>query len=169
MDRELISSIWAMVEPVLEPEGVELVELELKPEGGKWVLRLYIDSPHGVTLDDCELVSRQVGALLDMKDPIEHSYHLEVSSPGINRALRKKKDFDLFAGSPVRVRTLRKLNGRRNFRGTLKGTEGSSILLEIEGNRVQIGLDDLEKVRLDLPDEELFRKDLRRRAGRSGD
>lgn len=169
MDRELISSIWAMVEPVLEPEGIELVELELKPERGKWVLRLYIDLPHGVTLDDCELVSRQVGALLDMKDPIAHSYHLEVSSPGINRALRKKKDFDLFAGSLVRVRTLRKLNGRRNFRGILKGTEGSSILLEVEGNRVQIGLDDLEKARLDLPDEELFRQDLRRRAGRTGD
>jgi ribosome maturation factor RimP len=169
MDRELISSIWTMVEPVLEPEGIELVEVELKPERGKWVLRLYIDSPHGITLDDCELVSRQVGALLDMKDPIEHAYNLEVSSPGINRALRKRKDFDLFAGSPVRMRTLRKLNGRRNFRGILKGTEGSSILLEVDGNQLEIELDDLEKARLDLPEEELFREDLKRRVGRSGD
>ena len=157
------------MEPVLDPEGIEVVEIEFKPEGGKWVLRVYIDSPDGVTLDDCELASRQIGALLDMKDPIEHPYRLEVSSPGINRVLRKKKDFDLFAGSPVRIRTLRKLDGRRNFRGMLQGTQGSDILVEVEGKQVEIALDDLEKARLDLPEEELFREDLRRRAGRSGD
>jgi ribosome maturation factor RimP len=158
-----------MVEPILEPEGIELVELEFKLESGRWVLRLYIDTPGGVTLDDCELVSRQVGALLDIKDPIDRSYTLEVSSPGINRVLRREKDFRSFAGSPVRIRTRRKIGGQRNFRGTLKGMENSRIILEVDGNRVEINPEDLEKARLDLPETELFRQDLRRRAGMTGD
>jgi ribosome maturation factor RimP len=169
MDTELISSLWAFIEPILEPEGLELVEVEFKPEGGRWVLRLYIDAPGGVTLDDCELVSRQVGALLDMKDPIQQPYTLEVSSPGINRVLRKEKDFRSYAGSPIRLRTRRKVGGRRNFQGTLKGMENSMIILDVEGKRVEINPDDLEKARLDLPDSELFRQDLRRRAGTTGD
>jgi len=169
MDRELITSLWNLIEPILEPEGIELVEIEFKPESGRWMLRLYIDTPTGVTLDDCELVSRQVGALLDMKDPIEHAYTLEVSSPGINRVLRKERDFRSYAGSPVRVRTRRKIAGRRNFQGTLKGMENSMIILDVEGNRIEINPDDLERARLDLPDSELFREDLRRRAGTTGD
>jgi len=168
-DQELNSSLWAIIEPILEPEGMELVELEFKPEGGRWVLRLYIDAPGGGTLDDCELVSRQVGALLDMKDPIDRSYTLEVSSPGINRVLRREKDFRSFAGSPVRIKTRRKIDGQRNFRGTLKGMENSRIILEIDGNRVEISSEDLEKARLDLPDTELFRQDLRKRPGMTGD
>jgi len=158
-----------MIEPVLEPDGIELVELEFKPEGGRWVLRLYIDRPGGVTLDDCQAVSRQIGALLDMKDPIDHPYNLEVSSPGINRVLRKEKDFILFAGSPVRIRTRRKLDGRRNFYGTLKGVENSKIVVEVEGNRVEISPEDLEKAKLDLPQADLFRRDPPRGAAITGD
>lgn len=169
MDQELISSLWAMIEPILAPEALELVELEFKLENGRWVLRLYIDTPGGVTLDDCELVSRQVGALLDIKDPIDRPYTLEVSSPGINRVLRLEKDFMSFAGSPVRIRTRRKLDGQRNFHGTLKGMENSRIILDVDGNRVEIHPENLEKARLDLPERELFRQDLRRRAGTTGD
>ncbi|MEI7447997.1 MAG: ribosome maturation factor RimP [Desulfomonile sp.] len=169
MKQQLVSSLWAMIEPILAPEGIELVELEFRPEGGRWVLRLYIDSPGGVTLDECELVNRQVGALLDIKDPIQYPYNLEVSSPGINRVLRKEKDFNLFAGSPVRVRTRRKLEGRHNFVGTLKGMENSKIVLEVDGKRVEIEPEDVEKARLDLPEEELIRRDLRRGAAKTGD
>jgi len=169
MDQELISSLWAMIEPILDPEGIELVELEFKLEAGRRVLRIYIDTPGGVTLDDCELVNRQVGALLDIKDPIDRSYTLEVSSPGINRVLRREKDFRSFAGSPVRIRTRRKIDGQRNFYGTLKGMENSRIILDVDGNRVEINPEDLEKARLDLPERELFRQDLRRRAGATGD
>jgi ribosome maturation factor RimP len=168
-DQELSSSLWAIIEPILEPEGMELIEIEFKPEGSRWVLRLYVDAPGGVTLDDCELVSRQVSALLDIKDPIDRSYTLEVSSPGINRVLRREKDFRSFAGSPVRLKTRRKIDGQRNFRGTLKGMENSRIILEVDGNRVEINPEDLEKARLDLPDTELFRQDLRKRPGMTGD
>ena len=169
MDRDLIPSLWSMIEPVLEPEGIELVDIEFKLEGGRWVLRLYIDTPQGVTLDDCELVSRQIGALLDIKDPIEHRYVLEVSSPGINRVLRKEEDFRLFAGSPVRIRTRRKLAGRRNFQGILKGMEDSAIILEVEGARVEIDPNNVEKANLDLSEDDLFRRDLRKRAVGAGD
>jgi len=169
MDRELINSLWGLIEPVLEPDGIELVEVEFRPEGGRWVLRLYIDSPMGVTLDDCEFVSRQVGALLDIKDPIEKPYTLEVSSPGINRVLRKEKDFNLFAGSPVRLKTRRKVAGRRNFQGILKGMENSKIVIDVDGDRMEISPEDLEKARLDLPEQELFRRDLRRGAVTTGD
>ncbi len=169
MDRDLIPSLWSMVEPVLGPEGIELVDIEFKLERGRWVLRLYVDTPQGVTLDDCELVSRQVGALLDIKDPIEHRYVLEVSSPGINRVLRKEEDFRLFAGSPVRIRTRRKLTGRRNFQGILKGMDDSAIILEVDGARVEIDPENVEKANLDLSEDDLFRKDLRKRAVRAGD
>lgn len=168
MDREFLSSLWKMIEPVLEPDGVDLVDLEFKPEGGGWVLRLYIDTAGGVTLDLCEQVSRQVGALLDIEDPIDHPYNLEVSSPGINRVIRKEKDFEMFAGSPVRIKTRRKLQGRRNFRGILQGMENSRIIVDVDGHRVEIDPDDLEKARLDLPVRELFRQDLRRGPVRTG-
>ena len=169
MERALISSLWTMIEPVLEPEGIELVEVEFKMDSGRWILRLYIDLPGGVSLDDCELVSRQVGALLDIKNPIEQPYHLEVSSPGINRVLRKEKDFNRFAGSPIRVKTRRKVAGRRNFSGVLKGMEDSWIVLEVDGNRVEIDPEDVEKAQLHLPEADLFRNDLRRRAVSTGD
>jgi ribosome maturation factor RimP len=161
MDREIISSLWKLIEPILDPEGLELVELEFKREGSRLILRLYIDSPSGVTLDDCQAVSRQVGALLDIKDPIKRPYVLEVSSPGINRVLRKDKDFIRFAGSPVRIKTRYKIDGQRNFQGTLMGMENSKIILEVEGNRIELDSEEVDKARLDLPQSELFRRDLR--------
>jgi ribosome maturation factor RimP len=169
MDQALISSLWTLIEPVLEPEGIELVELEFKFEQGRWVLRLYIDTPGGVTLDDCELVSRQVGALLDIKDPIQRRYTLEVSSPGINRVLRREKDFQQFAGSPVKIRTCVKIDSRKNFQGILVGMEESKVVLDVEGTRFEINLDDIDKAHLDLPDDEVFRRSSRTEAASSGD
>ena len=169
MDRQLFSTLWRVVEPILEADGFELVDLEFKFQEGRWILRLYIDTPGGVTLDDCENVSRQVSALLDVEDPIEQSYTLEVSSPGINRVLRKEKDFELFAGSPVWLKTTRKVSGRRTFRGVLKGMENSNIVMEIDGKNFEISPDDLERARLDLPDAEFFRGDSRNRAVATGD
>lgn len=168
MDRELVSSLWTLIEPLLEPDGIELVDLEFKPEGGRWILRLYIDTAEGVSLDACAQVSRQVSALLDMEDPIKYPYNLEVSSPGVNRMIRKEKDFQLFAGSPILLKTRRKLQGKRNFRGTLEGMENSKIVMEVDGKRVEISPEDLEIARLDLPDRELFRQDLRRGHVRTG-
>ncbi len=158
MDKNLISSLWQLIEPVLEPDGIELVEIEFKVENGRWILRLYIDTPGGVTLAHCETTSRQVSALLDMEDPIDRPYNLEVSSPGINRVLRKITDFSRYAGSQAQIKTRTKLNGRRNFSGTLLGVEDSNIVLDVGGGRVVISPDDVETARLDIPGEGLFRR-----------
>jgi len=169
MDRDLIPRLWELIEPIVEPEDIELVELEFKPEGRRWVLRVYIDSEDGVTLDDCAMVSRQVGALMDMEDLIQRAYHLEVSSPGINRVLRKEQDFNRFAGSPVQLRARRKINGRRNFRGILKGMENSKIVVEVDGKCMEIPPDVVERAQLDLPETEFFRRDPRKGLSASGD
>lgn len=153
--RDIAADLWELAEPILEPEGIDLVEIEFKPHGRRWVLRIYIDRPSGVTLDDCELVSRQMGALLDVKDLIPHQYHLEVSSPGIDRVLRRPRDFRNYAGSPVRIRTRKKQTGRRNFRGLLKGMDNESVVVEVEGKRVEIALENIDKARLDLLDQQM--------------
>ncbi len=169
MDKQLTRELWQMIEPVLEPEEIELVELEFQFEAGKWVLRLYIDSAKGITLDNCQNVSRQVGALFDIKDPIDKAYTLEVSSPGVNRVLRKEADFKRFAGSPVRIKTRSKISGRRNFVGVLKGAENDAIIVDVEGDLVQIDANEIDKARLDLPESDLFREDLRRGSAGAGD
>ncbi len=169
MDQAIIENLWKLLEPALEVDGIELVEVEFRFEAGRWVLRLYIDSPGGVTLDDCENCSRQMSALLDIEDPIEQSYTLEVSSPGINRALRKPRDFEKYAGNPVKIKTLSKLNGRRNFIGLLKGLRNSRILVELDIGEVEIEPDQIEKARLDFNPEMLFRKDLRRGTVKTGE
>jgi ribosome maturation factor RimP len=169
IDKNLISSLWQLIEPILEPDDIELVEIEFKLESGRWILRLYIDTPGGITLEDCEAASKQVSALLDMEDLIRHPYHLEVSSPGINRVLRKATDFARFAGSPVQIRTRTKLNGRRNFTGTLLGVENSNIVLDADGARVEISPDDVDTARLNVPPEELFRRDANKGSTKTGD
>lgn len=169
MNKDQIASLRSLIEPILEPEGIELIDLEFKVERGAWVLRLYIDTRGGVTLKHCELVSRQVGAMLDMEDPVDHPYSLEVSSPGINRILGREKDFVQYAGSPVKIRTKRKLGGSRTFRGILMGIERGMIVLDVDGQRVEISPEDLERARLDLPESELFRRDLQKRAATTGD
>lgn len=156
MHPQRIKQLWKMIEPILEPEDLELLEIEYRPQGGRSILRLYIDGPHGVTLDDCVLVSRQVGALLDMEDPIDHPYTLEVSSPGINRVLRREKDFRHFVGSPVAVKTRTKLNGKRTFLGTLSDVKESKIIVDVDGDLVEIELEEVDRARLNLPPEELF-------------
>ncbi len=124
MDRQFIEQLWKMIDPIVEPEGLELVELEYRPEGGRWMLRVYIDRPTGVTLADCELISRQVGALLDMEDPIHHSYVLEVSSPGINRVLRREKDFQFFCRLAGGGKNIRQSQWQTQFLRRVAGRKG---------------------------------------------
>lgn len=169
MDQPLISKLWTIIEPTLDADGLELVEVEFRFELGRWVLRLFIDRPQGVNLDDCEMCSRQIGALLDLEDPIEQSYTLEVSSPGINRVIRKPADFERFAGNPVRIKTSTKLNGRRNFIGKLIGLRNSNIVVELDTGEVEISPQLVEKARLDFNPEMLFRNDLKRGTVKTGE
>ena len=109
-----------LVQPILDEIGFELVDVEYLSKYGKWVLRMYIDREGGVTIDDCARVSRELGDLIDIKNVIEHEYVLEVSSPGIDRPLKKEKDFIRAIGKKIKVKMAFPINGRRNFSGRLK-------------------------------------------------
>ncbi len=145
---DLLPKLWEIIEPVVTAEGMELVEVEFQRETRGWVLRLYIDRPDGVTLEDCVSVSRQVGDVLDVKDPIDHPYHLEVSSPGLDRPLRKPKDFERFSGSSVKLTLSEPVDGHRVLRGTLLGLKGEVLGLRWEDRTLEIPLGKVLKARL---------------------
>ena len=118
--------------PIIGQHGFELVDVEYVKEGGNWYLRAYIDKPGGITVDDCEVVSRALGDLLDEKDFIEESYILEVSSPGLGRPLRKDKDFARSIGEEVEVKTFRPINHQKEFTGILREYDKDNIIIEME-------------------------------------
>lgn len=137
------------LETLLAQDGTELVDLRYLNEGGRWVLRLYIDKPGGVMLDDCEAVSHRVGAFLDAEASMTHSYALEVSSPGIDRVLKKDKDFERFKGQRVSVRLRIPVDGRRRLAGVLKGLEAGQLVVESEGALVRFDRAAVDEARLD--------------------
>ncbi|MFQ5586553.1 MAG: ribosome maturation factor RimP, partial [Thermodesulfobacteriota bacterium] len=146
----IIDDVKALAEPLACERGLELVDVEFQQERGGWVLRLYIDKEGGVTLDDCQGMSRELGTLLDVKDVIDGSYNLEVSSPGLNRPLTSEIDFNRYRGETVRVKVKEALGGRRNFSGVLKGAkDGKVIVADSEEYEWQIDITNIQKARLD--------------------
>ncbi|GMQ96634.1 MAG: ribosome maturation factor RimP [Gammaproteobacteria bacterium] len=146
-----VSGLIDRLRPVVETMGCEAVGLELKGSGRHQVLRLYIDRPDGVTLDDCTNVSHQVSALLDVEDPIPGQYVLEVSSPGLDRPLFTADDFIRFAGHQARVELSMPMDGRRRYKGELCGVEGDKVILFCEGARAQLPIAKITHARL-VPD-----------------
>lgn len=148
--------IAALLEPEVESLGFELTDIEVSLSSGGGVLRLFIDKPdsspeNGVTLDDCEKVSRQVSAVLDVEDPIPGEYTLEVSSPGMNRRLVKAAHFERFAGSRVKLKLKRLVDGRRNLKGRLAGYEAPNVLVEEGRETIAVPLEEIDTARL-VPD-----------------
>ena len=141
-------SIMEMIEPVLLANGLELVDVEFKKEGKSWVLRIYIDKESGVTLDDCQKVSGLAGDLIEIEEIIDPNYTLEVSSPGLNRALQKEKDFIRFCGKKISVQCHAPLNGKKRFIGCLTNFENQSIHLEMDGQLHAIPLNRVAKANL---------------------
>lgn len=137
----------ALLEPAVAAMGLELADIDLYL-GRRGVLRLYIDRAGGVTVDDCQRVSEQVGALLDVEDPLPGSYTLEVSSPGFDRRLRTQAHFERFVGERVRIELRDAREGRRNFTGRLTGLESGNVLLEVDGEMWQLPLNDIAVARL---------------------
>ncbi|HTU01653.1 MAG TPA: ribosome maturation factor RimP, partial [Candidatus Sulfotelmatobacter sp.] len=137
---EVTGRVLAICDALLPGLGLELVDVEFRREPGGWVLRLFIDrsdAPGRVTHDDCQRVSEELGDHLDVEDLITHPYHLEVSSPGLDRPLTRPADFTRFAGQAARITTREPLEGRRNFRGRLAGVAEGAVLLDLdEGPRV---------------------------------
>ncbi len=138
----------AMLEPGVKALGFELVEVELQGGSAGATLRVFIDGPNGITLDDCARVSRQLSAILDVEDPIAGRYALEVSSPGLDRPLVNPADFRRFEGETVQVKTRAPLEGRRNFKGRLAEVEGDGVVIESDGERFAISFDAIERARL---------------------
>ena len=123
----------ALILPVLERMGFELVDVEYVKEGSSWYLRAYIDKEGGITVNDCEAVAREMNELLDKEDFVEESYIFEVSSPGLGRPLKKEKDFARSVGQEVEIRTYRTLNHKKEFRGILCSYDKASVTIQPEG------------------------------------
>lgn len=119
--------------PVVEQAGCSLWDVEYVKEAGEWFLRVYIDKEGGISIDDCEAVSRPLSDLLDEADPIESSYVFEVGSAGLERQLKRPSDFARFMGSPVLVKTYQNRDGRKEFAGKLAGYEDGAVLLDMGG------------------------------------
>ncbi|GMR19573.1 MAG: ribosome maturation factor RimP [Gammaproteobacteria bacterium] len=140
-----------VLEPSVTGLGFELVDVELSGSGAQTVLRLYIDSPQGITVEDCADVSRQVSAVLDVEDPLPGQYMLEVSSPGLDRPLVKPADFEKVVGQEVRVRMYEAVLGRKNFSGRLVAARDEYVLVDVDKERYELAYAAMEKARL-VPD-----------------
>ena len=153
--------VQAIAERVAIDHGLELVHAEVAGPDNKPIVRIFIDKPNGVTHQDCSEVSLYVGTVLDVEDFIHASYTLEVSSPGLERGLYKRQDYERFAGSPARLRTRRPINGQRNFRGRILGIEGEDVLFEDRtSGRVTIAFDAIAKANLEMDVNAEFKRGL---------
>ena len=151
--------MWLLAEPYVRDAGFDLIEVQYGREPSGFVVRLFIDSPaaagEGATpapgkvgLDDCERVSRDVSAALDVADSIPHAYQLEVSSPGLDRPLRRERDFARFVGESAKVRLEVGVEGRRNFSGTIRGAKDGRVEIACDGRSYNLPIDDIQKANL---------------------
>jgi ribosome maturation factor RimP len=151
--------VQEIAERVAIDHGLELVHAEVAGPENKPIVRIFIDKPEGITHEDCSEVSLYLGTILDVEDFIHSAYTLEVSSPGLERGLYKRSDFERFAGNPARVKTQDPIGGQRNFRGRLVGVEGEDVLFDDRtSGRLRIPLDGITKANLELDIEEEFRR-----------
>ncbi len=146
----MIDAVRDLVEDLIVHEGMELVNVEFTTGPGGNILRLTIDKPGGVTLDDCVDISRTVSDILDVHDPIPASYNLEVSSPGINRPLVRPADFERFSGEKVFVKTEVPFRSRRRFKGILRGRQDDAAIVETSEETYAIPFEIITKARLDI-------------------
>jgi ribosome maturation factor RimP len=150
MNQSVEQQVRVLVEPIIKEKGLELVDVEYMKEGAHWYLRLFIDKDGGVDIDDCSGVSHAVSDLLDTSNIILQSYVLEVSSPGLERPLKKSEDFQRFQGELITVKTKKLFEGYQEFSGYLIGLENDEIILEYEGKRMAIPRSVVKKAHLSL-------------------
>lgn len=155
--------IAALAEDVAQDEGLELVDVEIVGDGPGAAVRVFVDREGGVRLRDCESVSRRLGAVLDVEDPVAGPYTLEVSSPGLERRLKRPKDFAACRGKRVKVHLSEPVDGSRNFRGVLVGNDEEGIELERNGTTHRLPYRLMRKANREVTQEELFGKGPKRR------
>ena len=137
-----------MLRPAVEETGKNLLGVEYISAGNNSVLRLFIDHENGINVDDCAEVSRQVGAILDVEDPISSEYSLEVSSPGVDKPLFEMAHFQSVIGETINVKSSMPLNGRRKFKGTLVAIEKETLIIEVDGTDYEIVISNVDKANL---------------------
>jgi len=148
MQEEIKEKIKKIIEIPILKKNMELVDLEWRRERRGWVLRIFIDKPGGVTIEDCAKISEIVGEILDREDIIHHSYVLEVSSPGIERPLVKKEDYERFKGEKAKITLKTPVSGRKNFTGIILGIKENLVQIEVEGKVWELPLDNIKKANL---------------------
>ena len=149
MKKNIATEIEKLVLPITDANGLELVDVEYVKEGGEFFLRVYIDKEGGVSLNECELVTRALNPILDEKDPIKDNYYLEVSSPGLDRPLKKDKDFVRYQGRDVEIKLYKPINGSKLHEGELVGlTEDKNIKVIIDNEEVKKKKKDVALIRL---------------------
>lgn len=140
-----LKTLREFIEPVVTALGLELWGLEFNSAGRNSTLRIYIDGPDGVSVDDCARVSHQVSGILDVEDPIPEQYMLEVSSPGMDRPLYTLEQFQAYAGHQVQLRLRMPFEGRRKFKGLLNGVEGDEVLLVVDDEEYLLPIDYIDR------------------------
>jgi ribosome maturation factor RimP len=149
MSDHVIDKVRDFAEGLLPTMGLELVDVQFRREGHGWVLRLFIDREEGVTVDHCADVSREVGQFLDVEDLIDHPYHLEVSSPGLERPLKSVRDFQRFVGKKAKIRVHENLDGQKVFVGIISEATAEAIQLDLEdGGKVRVAFEQISRARL---------------------
>ena len=149
MKKSIEAAIEELVSPIVDDKGFEIVDIEYVKEAGEYYLRVFLDKEGGISLNDCEAVSRELSEILDVKDPIKDNYFLEVSSPGLDRPLKKDKDFVRYQGRDVEIKLYKPLNGSKQFEGELVGlNEDKNIVVMIDDNEVEFNKKDVALVRL---------------------
>lgn len=140
--------VFDLVHPITDKHNLDLVDVEYKKEGQNWYLRVYIDKENGVNLDDCQIVSEQLSALLDDKDPIPNSYFLEVSSPGLDRPLKKTRDFIRYMDREVEITLYQPINDNKYYKGINKGVHEDTLTLLVDSTELYIPLKSIASAKL---------------------
>ena len=145
-----VAAVWDIAQPIADELGLEIWDIRFVKEGADWFLRIFIDKDGGVSIEDCENMSRAIDAPLDEADPIEQSYCLEVSSPGVERELTRDTHFEACTGEKIKVRFIRAVDGKRDFSGVLEAFDGHQITLRLEnGSAMSFDKKETSYIKLD--------------------
>lgn len=144
----ITDELETLLTPEVERLGFELVDVEYQAAGGSSVLRVFIDKEGGISVDDCALVSDGVSGILDVEDPIPSEYTLEISSPGLDRPLRRPAHFEKYAGELIKVKMVKGFVGRKRIKGVLAGVQDEAVLLDVDGERMQLPMSQIDSARL---------------------
>ena len=145
-----VAAVWEIAKPIAEELGLEIWDIRFVKEGADWFLRIFIDKEDGISIEDCEKMSRAIDKPLDEADPIEQSYCLEVSSPGVERELVRDEHFESCTGEKIKIKLIRPLEGKREFAGVLEGFDGHCVTLRLEdGGAMCIDKKETSYIKLD--------------------